>query len=365
MLFLDGSPWIARCVDSLRRNIPAALPHELIILGNGIGAGAAPVAADERTRVLRSEVNLGFGGGCNWAARHARGEFLVFLNDDTEVQPGWLEALVAAADADPGVAAAGSLVLSADGRVQEAGRVLWRDGVSHGIASGLPAASARLEGIREVDYCSACSLLVRRSLWEAAGGFDGRYFPAYYEDSDLCLELRRRGGAVVCAAGSRLVHHRSVSTTPVWRRFLGLHHHRLFVEKWAAVLPQFPVRPRDEPTAEEVEAAARGAAERRRALYDAAAVEQHPPVAGAAATDRLALLQLEVAQLQAELRLKDEYIAHLGATAPEMERALARMLADERRRIRRRERIRRLPLVGGAAAWLRRRWAASARDHAG
>ena len=354
---------MARCVESLRRNIPTSLAHELIILGNGVGADAVPVSPDERTRVLRSDVNLGFGGGCNWAARHARGEFLVFLNDDTEVQPGWLEALLAAAERHPSVAAVGSLVLAVDGRIEEAGRVLWRDGVSHGIAAGLSPAAAPLERVREVDYCSACSLLVRRSAWDAAGGFDERYFPAYYEDTDLSLELRRRGGAIVCASDSRLVHHRSVSTTPLWRRFLGLRNHRLFVERWSAALPLFPVRPRDEPTPAEVVAAASGAGNRRRALYDATAMAQPP--APDAPTDRIALLELELAQLQAELRLKDEYIAHLGTAAPEMERALARMLAEERRSIRRRERIRRIPLLGGAAAAARRWWMGARGDRAG
>ena len=336
------------------------------MMANGVAASAPPlITADERTRVLRSDVNLGFGGGCNWAARHARGEFLVFLNDDTEVQPGWLEALLETAARDDSVAAVGSLVLTGDGRVEEAGRVLWRDGVSHGIAAGLAPAAARLQRVREVDHCSACSLLVRRSAWEAAGGFDERYFPAYYEDTDLSLALRRRGGAVVCASESRLVHHRSVSTTPVWRRFLGLRNHDQFVEKWSAVLPLFPTRPRDEPTRVEVDAAAAGAGERRRALYDARTMEQKPVGGTGAATDRVSLLELEVAHLQAELRLKDEYIAHLGATSPAMERALGHMLEEERRRIRRRERIRRLPLLGEAAAWARRRWTGSRNDRAG
>ena len=360
VLYLEGSPWIARCVDAVRRNVPPSVAHELIVLGNGVAADATPpVTGDERTLLLRSEINLGFGGGCNWAARHARGAFLVFLNDDAVVHAGWLEALLGAAS-EPSVTVAGSLVLTPEGRVEEAGRVLWRDGVSSGLEQGARPERLRIPAVREVDYVSFCSALVRHEAWSASGGFDLRYFPAYYEDNDLCLSLRRCGGSVVCAAHSRVTHARSASTGALWRRFLGLRQHRVFIAKWAPALQTFPPRPRDAPTPPEVEAAAQHAGERRRALYDASLMarqDEGEATTGATpgATDRLTLLELQLAALQADLQLKDEYIAHLGATAPDMERALARLLRDERRRVRRHELLRRMPFAASAAAWLRRR----------
>ncbi len=357
VLFLEGSPWIEQCLDSVRRNVPRSVSHEVIVLANGVAADAEiPVSGDDGMRILRSGANLGFGGGCNWASRHARGRYLVFLNDDTNIEPGWLEALIDSAEADRMVAAVGSLVLGPGNEIEEAGRVLWRDGASHGIASGLTQRKRSLPNVREVDYCSGCSLLVRRSAWEVVGGFDERYFPAYYEDVDLCLELHLRGWAVVCAAGSRVHHQRSVSTPALWRRFLGLHNHATFVEKWSDVLSCFDRRSRDRPSHTEIDNAADNAEERRRAVYhrfgmhgDAGTAEE------GRATDRVTLLEQEVAHLQAELRLKDEYIAHIDATSPQMERGLRRVLADEQRRAERRERIRRIPLLGAAAAWLNRR----------
>jgi GT2 family glycosyltransferase len=369
VLFLEGSPWIERCMDSLRQRVPASLAHEVIVLANGVAADVALPFEDEGdVRVLRSRVNLGFGGGCNWAARHATGDYLVFLNDDATVEEGWLQGLVDTIESDQRVGAVGSVVLTPGRNLEEAGRVVWSDGVSHPVGSNLAQAKAQLPPVREVDYCSGCSLLVRRSAWETVGGFDDRYFPAYYEDVDLSLSLRVRGWSVVCSSASRVVHQRSVSTSVLWRRFLGLRNHGAFVDKWQAALPFFDGRPRDEPTHTELERAVRRAQERRVALYhrfgmpsasnaegEGSGGSEWTAASNPAAPDKMALLEEEVAHLEAALRLKDEYIAHLRETSPQMEAALQRLLSEEQRNARRRERVQQIPLVGVTAAWLKRR----------
>jgi GT2 family glycosyltransferase len=369
VLFLEGSPWIERCMDSLRRRVPASLAHEVIVLANGVAADVPlPVRDEGDVRVLRSRVNLGFGGGCNWAARHATGDYLVFLNDDATVEEGWLQGLVEVIESDQHVAAVGSVVLTPGRNVEEAGRVVWSDGTSHPIGSRLAGSRMELPSVREVDYCSGCSLLVRRAAWEAVSGFDNRYFPAYYEDVDLSLAMRVRGWSVVCSSASRVVHQRSVSTPLLWRRFLGLRNHDAFVDKWQTALPFFDRRPRDKPTDTELERAARRAEERRVALYHRFGMSSASDAEGEgssgsastsasnpAATDKMALLEEEVAHLKAVLSLKDEYIAHLRETSPQMEAALERLLSDERRSARRRERVQQIPLVGVTAGWLKRR----------
>jgi len=359
VLYMAGSPWVGRCLDSLRRNIPQSTPHELIIVGNGVSEEPAlPTVGNGHVRFLRTEANLGFGGGCNWAARFARGRYVVLLNDDTAIEPGWLEALIDAAETHPGAGAVGSLVLSPDGTIEEAGRVLWRDGVSHGVGATRRSPSTGWPDVYEVDCCSASSLLVRRSDWEAIGGFDERYFPAYYEDTDLCLSLRTRGRAVMCATASRVRHEGSASTSLLWRRFLGLRNHRILAAKWSPVLTVFDVRPRDEPSIADVERTARHASRRRQDIYHTFGMSPHrhvEPAQNPGASDTVALLQTEVTHLKMELRLKDEYIAHLVATKPEMERGLGRVLEDERRQARRRERIRAIPVVGRLATWVKRR----------
>jgi GT2 family glycosyltransferase len=375
VLFLGGSPWIDGCLESLRRNVPRSISHEVIVLANGIPADAdMPVRTGDGVMFLRSEVNLGFGGGCNWAARHARGRYLVLLNDDAAVAAGWLEALLSAAESDAQVAAAGSLVLTPDGRIEEAGRVLWRDGVSHGIAQGRKPDAVTPAQPREVDSCSGCSLLVRRSAWEAVGGFDERYYPAYYEDADLCLKLRAKGWGVLCAPGSQVRHQRSASTTMLWRRFLGLRNHRLFVQRWEQELGCFEPRPRDSPTVQEIDRAAEGAGKRRKAVYDIAAmssgpegtvshVDAEPETRDERSVGRIALMEQEVVHLRAQLHVKEEYIAFLQESAPEMERGLQRDLEDEARRARRRERIRRVPVLGPAAVWVNRKLRATQSSH--
>lgn len=197
------------CLRSLMRNVDPQTAWELVLVLNG--ADEDVVAFCERevsgAGIERCSVNLGFPGGCTLAAAGARGELLVFLNDDTEVAPEWLEALVASADEHPQAGAIGSRLLFPDGSIQEAGGVIWRDGTTAQVGRGDPPGRRRYSCLRRVDYCSAASLLVRRSAWEAVGGFDEEYFPGYYEDVDLCLAIRQHGQHVLYQPRSRVVHH--------------------------------------------------------------------------------------------------------------------------------------------------------------
>ncbi len=162
-------------------------------------------------RVVRNEISLGYVGSRNRGAAVARGAHLVFLNNDTTVSPGWLGALVETAEADAEVGAVGSMLLSPDGRVREAGGIVSRDGASLRHGRGQSPDDRRLNFAREVDYCSGASLLVRRELFERLGGFDARYAPACYEDADLCFGVRSLGFKVVYQPLSRLTHFAGVT----------------------------------------------------------------------------------------------------------------------------------------------------------
>ncbi len=224
---------LVRCLASLRRQVSTEVSYETLVLFNG-----TPVADRERVRprlgadtIVANGVNLGFAAGNNRLAGLARGELLVFLNDDTEVQPGWLEALVETADAHPGAEAVGSRILHPDGSLQEAGSVVWRDGSTVGVGRGLAAGSRRYDYLRDVDYVSACSLLVRRSTFERFGGFDEQYFPAYLEDVDLCLSIRAHLGRVLYQPRSVVIHHESQSAADA-KTFLILRGRRILRNKW-------------------------------------------------------------------------------------------------------------------------------------
>jgi GT2 family glycosyltransferase len=246
-----GGPLILQCLESLQKNITAAVDYEVVVVANGPSAdGLADAAAfsSPSVRLVTSAANLGFGGGCNRGAAETSGEFLVFLNDDVEVLPGWLEALVETADLRPDVGALGSLILSPDGRVLEAGSIVWRDGSTVSVGRGASVEDNPYNFQRSVDYCSACSMMVRRQPWEAVGGFDRRYFPAYYEDVDLCFELARAGFRTMFEPRSRVIHRESASSSLTRKVFLSLRNRETFLRKWArevaACEPPAPTDPR-------------------------------------------------------------------------------------------------------------------------
>lgn len=227
---------LARCLASIAYGAPGStLAYEVLIVLNGADKAVVDFATRQvkGARLLKSDVNLGFGGGNNWAAREARGELLLLLNDDVEVEAGWLDPLVQTLERHKRAAAVGSRILFPDGRVQEAGSVLFSDGTTAPVGRGLPAGSTEYGFLRRVDYCSANSLLIRRSAFEEVGGFDPEYYPAYYEDTDLALALRRAGYWVLYDGRSRIRHLESASTSTHFKHFLFRRNLVRLKEKWA------------------------------------------------------------------------------------------------------------------------------------
>ncbi len=173
----------------------------------------------------------------------ARGRYLLLLNDDSVVEAGYIDRLLSAIERDPSVAAAGGRVLSPDGTLQEAGSVLWSDGWVAHVGAGLPADSNAYYYVRYADYVSANGLLVDREAWDAVGGLDERYFPAYYEDVDLCLALWHHGYRVAYEPRARLRHLESQSTSTTYRNFLLIRNRAQLVAKWSAPLQSFADHP--------------------------------------------------------------------------------------------------------------------------
>lgn len=208
---LNKVAFTRKCLKTLKQNTPVDL-YEVIIWDNGSTDETRSfleslAATDKALRYFRSEENLGFVGGNNAAVQHARGEFLVFLNNDTEPQPGWLEALVQTAEADVIVGAVGAKLIYPDGKLQEAGGIVFRDASGWNYGRAQDPRDPRFNFLREVDYCSAACLLVRTALFRELGGFDVRYAPAYYEDTDLCFALRKLGHRVVYQPRCEIIHH--------------------------------------------------------------------------------------------------------------------------------------------------------------
>ena len=156
-------------------------------------------------RVVAPTRNLGFAGGCELGALHARGSLLAFLNPDIVVPDGWFEGLHRRLV--QGATVAAPVLVHADGRIQEAGAWLDADGGTH------PRLTP--DDDDDVDYASAACWLVSRDDHERLGGFDAAYYPAFYEDVDLALRLRSSGGCLDVAADVRVVHHRGAGSLRV------------------------------------------------------------------------------------------------------------------------------------------------------
>ena len=170
-------------------------------------AGMEAVAAIPWIRYLRREKNRGFVGSCNFAAAKARGKYLLFLNNDTRVLPGWLDELIGSFDLFPKAGLVGSKLINADGSLQEAGGIVWRDGTVWNYGRGEFPERPEFCYARRADYCSGASIAVLASAWEEVGGFDFFYAPAYCEDLDLAFKLRRAGYEVWFQPLSLVIHY--------------------------------------------------------------------------------------------------------------------------------------------------------------
>lgn len=196
-----------QCLRSLLREV--ALDHtEIIVVDNASSDETKRVLSyfGAAIRTIHLDANVGCVGGYNEGARAARGEYLVFLNNDTVVLPGWLESLVETADKDPQAGAVGSMFIYPDWTLQEAGGIIWRSGEAFPYGRGKSPEDPRFNFSREVDYCASASLLIRRDLFERLGGFDARYAPISYEDADICCGVRSLGYKVIYQPGSRILH---------------------------------------------------------------------------------------------------------------------------------------------------------------
>jgi GT2 family glycosyltransferase len=158
-------------------------------------------------RVVRNARNQGFIASCNRGAEEARGEVLVFLNDDTIPLPGWHHALLRTFRAYPNAGAVGGRLMYPDGRLQEAGGVTFRDGSGANFGRDDFEPDAPLyTHVRRVHYCSGALLATPREVFHSLGGFDANYRPAYYEDADYCFSVRASGRAVYYQPESVVVH---------------------------------------------------------------------------------------------------------------------------------------------------------------
>lgn len=227
------------CLEALARHADTATFEVIVIDDCSSPEVPATLGSIPHVRVHTNEKNQGFVLNCNRGAELARGQYVLFLNNDTEPQAGWLEALLAVFAERPRAGAVGAKLIYPDGRLQEAGGLIWSDASGWNYGKGDDPSRPEYNYLRQVDYCSGACLLVPRALFREVGGFDTRYQPAYYEDADLAFTLRARGREVYYQPASVIVHFEGVSSGTDTRT--GVKRHQVinrekFLAKWETVL---------------------------------------------------------------------------------------------------------------------------------
>jgi GT2 family glycosyltransferase len=213
------------------------IPYELIIVDNGSQDETTSLLDRlENVTTIKNEGNLGFVKGCNQGARKARGKYLLFLNNDIIVTPEWLSKLVRTIENYPKCGAVGCKLIWPNGKLQEAGSIIWSDGSALGYGREGDPMYPEYSYLREVDYCSGACLLVRKDIFQRLGLFDVRYSPAYYDDSDLCLGIRGLGYKVVFQPDVVVFHHEFTSSSFEKATAIMAANRSKFVAKWKDTL---------------------------------------------------------------------------------------------------------------------------------
>ena len=191
-------------------------------------------------KITRNKNNLGFLKNCNNAAKYATGNYILFLNNDTEVQKNWLKNLLRIMETDESVGMVGPKFIYPNGVLIEAGGIIWKDGESWQYGRFDNPKRPEYNYIREVDYISGACILLKKELFNNIDGFDERYAPAYYEDTDLAFEVRKMGYKVIYQPESVITHYENItykkSDSKNKYKSKNTNNIEMFKQKWKYVL---------------------------------------------------------------------------------------------------------------------------------
>ena len=227
-----------RCLAAIQR-CPSEAACEIIVVDDASSdATGSLLSCIPGLRYVRNPENQGFLRTANRGAGLAQGRYLLLLNNDTQVQPGWLDRLLDTFTTVPETGIAGAKLIYPSGHLQEAGAALRPDGTVDLIGLNDDPAKPLYNGVpRSVDHCSGACLLIKTALFRELGGFDERYAPAYYEDCDLSLRVIERGLKVIYQPAAEVIHHLSITTDQDGHKLQQIERNRaIYLERWRKVL---------------------------------------------------------------------------------------------------------------------------------
>ena len=227
------------CLKSIAETC-AGLAIEILVIDDcSLQAVAEALREVSGISCIRNETNLGFLASCNHGAAKAKGEFIVILNNDLILTGDWLLQMTAVYAQFPLTGLVGAKLIYPDGRLQEAGGLVWRDGSAWNVGRDDDPGKPEYNFVREVDYCSGACLLIKREFWNELGGFDGEYAPAYYEDTDLAFRVRAAGKRVFYQPHAVVVHFEGQSSGIDLTQGVKRHqviNQKKFADRWEKVL---------------------------------------------------------------------------------------------------------------------------------
>ena len=226
------------CLKSILKN--TNIPYEVIVIDDCSNDETEKMMDFMKNCVyIRNEKNKGFVESCNTGAKNAKGNFLLFLNNDTIVTKNWLENILKIFDRFNDAGIVGVKLVFPDGKLQEAGSIIFSDGSCWNYGKFDNPSNPEYNYIKKVDYCSGACITLKKEIFEKVNGFDDIFKPAYYEDTDLSMKIREIGLNVYYQPFSIVYHFEGITSgTDInkgIKKFQEINKNK-FLEKWKDTL---------------------------------------------------------------------------------------------------------------------------------
>ncbi len=232
-----------KCLKAIALNLSNSTQVEVILVNDCSTDRTEEILASvSAVTLVNRQSNQGFIHSCNQGAAIAKGKYLYFLNNDTEIKPNCIESLMTVLAEDDQVGAVGSKLVYPQGSLQEAGGIVWQDASGWNYGRQDNPHAPEYNYLRPVDYCSGASLMVKKEVFDRLNGFEQDFAPAYYEDTDLCFAIRHQLGLkVMYQPKSEVIHYEGISsgtsTTSGTKKYQLVNAVK-FKQKWQTALEQ-------------------------------------------------------------------------------------------------------------------------------